>query len=226
MLAKIENVTRRYGSKDGVTDLNLSLEAGQAIGLLGLNGSGKTTTLKLLAGLLFPSQGKIEVVGKAPREARGQVAFLSDSDNLYGWLTPADAERLMLSLYPDFRVNRYKELLGFLEVPNQAYRTMSKGQRARLRLAMILAREAKLYLLDEPLGGIDLISRDRIMQTLVREWREDGVIVISTHEVAEAEGIFDRAVFLKEGRLVLDAMAEDLRSQGKSVKDAFLQVLI
>ncbi|MDX2007158.1 MAG: ABC transporter ATP-binding protein [Meiothermus sp.] len=226
MLAKLENVTRRYGAKDGVSDLNLSLEAGQAVGLLGLNGSGKTTTLKLLAGLLYPSQGKVEVVGKLPRDARGQVAFLSDSDNLYNWLTPADAERLMRSLYPDFRPERYKELLGFLEVPIKPYGAMSKGQKARLRLAMVLAREAKLYLLDEPLGGIDLISRDRIMQTLVREWREDGVIVISTHEVAEAEGIFDRAVFLKEGRLVLDAMAEDLRQQGKSVKDAFLQVLI
>jgi ABC-2 type transport system ATP-binding protein len=102
---------------------------------------------------------------------------------------------------------------------------MSKGQKARLRLAMVLAREARLYLLDEPLSGIDIISRDRILKSLIREWREDACLVLSTHEVAEAEGIFERVVLLKEGKLVLDAMAEDLRAQGKSVKDAFIEVL-
>ncbi len=225
MLAKLSNVTKRYGKTDGVHDLSLELHPGQAVGLLGLNGSGKTTTLKLLAGMLFPTQGVVEVLGRTPRENRGQIAYLSDTDNLYAWMTPADAERFMLGLYPDFNPKRYRELLAFLEVPKQGYRSMSRGQRARLRLAMVLARDARLFLLDEPLSGIDVISRDRILKSLVLEWREDACLVLSTHEVSEAEGIFERVLLLKEGRLAMDARAEDLRLKGQSVKDAFIEVL-
>ena len=224
-IARFANVSKHYGKGSGLQNFSLELHAGQAIGLLGLNGSGKTTALKLLAGMLSPSEGSLEVLGQAPRTARGQIAYLSDADNLYAWMTAADAERMMAGLYPDFNTGRYQELLSFLEVPKQNYRAMSRGQRARLRLAMVLARDARLFLLDEPLSGIDLISRDRILKSLVLEWREDACLVLSTHEVAEAEGIFERVVFLKEGKLALDAKAEDLRAQGKSVKDAFIEVL-
>ncbi|ADD28907.1 MULTISPECIES: ABC transporter ATP-binding protein [Meiothermus] len=225
MLARLIGVTKRYGKTEGVHDLSLELYPGQAVGLLGLNGSGKTTTLKLLAGMLFPTQGRVEVLGKSPRENRGQIAYLSDADNLYAWMTPGDAERFMRGLYPDFNPRRYRELLAFLEVPQQSYRAMSRGQRARLRLAMVLARDARLFLLDEPLSGIDVISRDRILKSLVLEWREEACLVLSTHEVSEAEGIFERVLLLKEGRLALDALAEDLRARGQSVKDAFIEVL-
>lgn len=225
MLARLEGVTKRYGKTEGVHGLSLELHPGQAVGLLGLNGSGKTTTLKLLAGMLFPTAGRVEVLGQSPRESRGQIAYLSDADNLYAWMTPSDAERLMVGLYPDFNPGRYRELLAFLEVPQQGYRAMSRGQRARLRLAMVLAREARLFLLDEPLSGIDVISRDRILKSLVREWREEACLVLSTHEVSEAEGIFERVLLLREGRLALDARAEDLRAKGQSVKDAFIEVL-
>lgn len=225
MLAKLNGVTKRYGKTEGVHDLSLELYPGQAVGLLGLNGSGKTTTLKLLAGMLFPTTGSVEVLGQGPRESRGQIAYLSDVDHLYAWMTPGDAERLMAGLYPDFNRGRYRELLAFLEVPQQGYRSMSRGQRARLRLAMVLARDARLFLLDEPLSGIDLISRDRILKSLVREWREDACLVLSTHEVSEAEGIFDRVLLLKEGRLALDAQAEELRAKGQSVKDVFIEIL-
>lgn len=225
MLARLVGVSKRYGKTEGVHDLSLELYPGQAVGLLGLNGSGKTTTLKLLAGMLFPTQGQVEVLGKAPRQNRGQIAYLSDADNLYAWMTPGEAERFMRGLYPDFNPKRYRELLAFLEVPQRSYRAMSRGQRARLRLAMVLAREARLFLLDEPLSGIDVISRDRILKSLVLEWREEACLVLSTHEVSEAEGIFERVVLLKEGRLALDAMAEDLRARGQSVKDAFIEVL-
>lgn len=225
MLARLNGVTKRYGKAEGVHELNLELYPGQAVGLLGLNGSGKTTTLKLLAGMLFPTTGSVEVLGQSPRESRGQIAYLSDADNLYAWMTPHDAERLMAGLYPDFNQGRYRELLAFLEVPQQGYRSMSRGQRARLRLAMVLSREARLFLLDEPLSGIDVISRDRILKGLVREWREEACLVLSTHEVSEAEGIFERVLLLREGRLALDAQAEDLRVKGQSVKDAFIEVL-
>jgi ABC-2 type transport system ATP-binding protein len=224
MLARLEAVTKRYGGKEGLHGVSLELPQGQAVGLLGLNGAGKTTLLKLLAGLLLPSQGRVEVLGGRPRAMRSCVAYLSDAET-YPWLSPADGERLMGGLYPDFNRARYRELLGFLEVPSRPSRSMSRGQRARLRLAMVLAREARLFLLDEPLAGIDLISRDRILKTLVQQWREEATLVLSTHEVAEAEGIFDRAIFLKEGRVVLDARAEELRAQGKSVRETFVEVL-
>ncbi|WP_027894232.1 ATP-binding cassette domain-containing protein [Calidithermus chliarophilus] len=224
MLARLEAVTKRYGGREGLHDVSLELPQGQALGLLGLNGAGKTTLLKLLAGLLVPSQGSVEVLGGRPRAMRAHVAYLSDAET-YPWLSPADGERLMGGLYPDFNRARYRELLGFLEVPSRPSRALSRGQKARLRLAMALAREARLFLLDEPLAGIDVISRDRILKTLVRQWREDATLVLSTHEVAEAEGIFDRAVFLKDGRVVLDAGAEELRARGKSVRETFVEVL-
>lgn len=224
MIAKLQQVTKRYGGREGVQEVSLELFAGQAVGLLGLNGAGKTTVLKLLAGLLVPSQGHIEVLGQSPRQSRGQIAYLSDAET-YGWLSPQAAERLMQGLYPDFRSGRFRELLTFMEVPQKPSKNMSRGQRARLRLAMVLARDARLFLLDEPLAGIDLISRDRILKAIVRQWREEATLVLSTHEVAEAEGLFERAVYLREGQVVLDVLAETLREQGRSVVEAFKEVL-
>jgi ABC-2 type transport system ATP-binding protein len=140
-------------------------------------------------------------------------------------MSPKDAARFMAGLYPDFDRNRFRELLGALEVPRRKTKAMSKGERGRLRLAMALARNARLYLLDEPLAGIDLISREKILTSLVREWHTDETILLSTHEVAEAEGLFERAIYLRDGRLALDARAEDLREQGKSVVETFKEVL-
>ncbi len=131
----------------------------------------------------------------------------------------------MAGLYDDFDSIRYRELLDVLEVPRRKTKAMSKGERGRLRLAMAMARDVKLYLLDEPLAGIDLLSREKILTSLVREWHTDETIFLSTHEVAEAESLFDRVLFLREGRLALDANAEALREEGKSVVATFREVL-
>jgi ABC-2 type transport system ATP-binding protein len=225
MLARLENVTKRYRTTEGVRDLTLDFPAGEIVGVLGLNGSGKSTMLKLVAGLLFPTAGTISVFGHAPRAVRGRAVFLGETDTLWPWMTPDDARRFMEGLYPDFDPARFDELLDVLEVPRRKTKAMSRGERGRLRLAMALARSAKLYLLDEPLAGIDLISREKIMTSLVREWHTDETILLSTHEVAEAEGLFDRAVYLRDGRLALDARAEELRERGKSVVQTFKEVL-
>lgn len=225
MLVSLEGVHKRYGGREGVEGISLALPAGQAVGLLGLNGAGKTTLLKLMAGLLWPDRGRVEVLGHPPRLARARIAYLPERDGLPAWLTPWEAARMMAGLYPDFRPRRYREVLDFLEVPGRPLKALSKGQRARLALALVLAREAPLYLLDEPLGGLDLISRDRILKALVREWREEATLVLSTHEVAEAEGLFDRVLFLREGRLLLDLGAEEVRARGLSVADLFKEVL-
>jgi len=131
----------------------------------------------------------------------------------------------MAGLYDDFDSIRYRELLDVLEVPRRKTKAMSKGERGRLRLAMAMARDVKLYLLDEPLAGIDLLSREKILTSLVREWHTDEAILLSTHEVAEAESLFDRVLFLRQGRLALDANAEELRAEGKSVVATFREVL-
>jgi len=181
--------------------------------------------LKLMAGLLFPTKGEITIFGGSPRGNRARTVFLGETDTLWPWMTPNDARRFMVGLYPDFDAVRFNELLDVLEVPQRKTKAMSKGERGRLRLAMALARSAKLYLLDEPLAGIDLISREKIMMSLVREWHTDETILLSTHEVAEAEGLFERVVYLRDGRLALDARAEQLREQGKRVVQTFKEVL-
>jgi len=225
MLASLEHVTKRYVKNEGLRDLTLGFPAGEVVGVLGLNGSGKSTLLKLLAGLLFPTSGKVSAFGGPPRRNRSRIVFLGENDALWPWMTPADAGYFMRSLYADFDSVRFHELLRGLEVPHRKTKTMSKGERGRLRLAMALARDAKLYLLDEPLAGIDLISREKILSSIVREWHTDETILLSTHEVAEAEGLFERVLYLRDGRLALDISAEALREEGKSVVDAFREVL-
>jgi ABC-2 type transport system ATP-binding protein len=225
MLARLEHVTKRYVKNEGVRDLSLDFPAGEVVGVLGLNGSGKSTLLKLLAGLLFPTSGTVSAFGGTPRHERAKIVFLGENDALWSWMTPADAERFMVNLYTDFEAHRFRELLDSLEVPHRKTKTMSKGERGRLRLAMALARDAKLYLLDEPLAGIDLISREKILSSIVREWHTDETVLLSTHEVAEAEGLFERVIYLREGRLALDVSAESLRESGKSVVNTFREVL-
>jgi ABC-2 type transport system ATP-binding protein len=225
MLARLEHVTKRYVRNEGVRDLSLDFPAGEVVGILGLNGSGKSTLLKLLAGLLFPTSGRALAFGAPPRRRRAEIVFLGENDALWPWMTPQDAERFMRDLYADFDPARFSELLEALDVPRRKTKTMSKGERGRLRLAMALARNAKLYLLDEPLAGIDLLSRERILSSIVQEWHTDETILLSTHEVAEAEGLFERAIYLREGRLALDVSAESLRKDGKSVVDTFREAL-
>jgi ABC-2 type transport system ATP-binding protein len=225
MLASLNRATKRYGRTQGVCDLTVGFPPGEVVGILGLNGSGKSTLLKLLAGLLFPTSGEVEVLGGTARGQRARVVYLGETDALWSWMTPDDAAIFMQGLYDDFEPSRYRELLASLAVPRRRTKAMSKGERGRLRLAMALARNAKLYLLDEPLGGIDLLSREKILQSIVREWHTDETILLSTHEVAEAEGLFERVLYLREGRIALDATAEVLRERGRSVVQTYREVL-
>ena len=225
MVLELKNVAKRYLRTPALKGVDLALPAGQVVGLLGLNGAGKTTLLKVAAGLLLPDGGSVKLLGRPPRTARGEAAYLPEQNPWPDRARPREVARLLEGTDPHFDPRRYRELAGFLEVPERPFAQMSKGQRARANLALALARRTPLYLLDEPLAGIDLISRDRILKALVHEWREEAAILFSTHEVGEAEGIFDRAVFLKDGRVVLDARVEELRAKGKSVVETFKEVL-
>lgn len=224
-MLEIQNVHKQYLKTPALSGVSFTVTLGQVVGLLGLNGAGKTTLLKVIAGLLLPDQGSVHLDGMPPRKQRGRIAYLPEQNPWPEQASPARVAALLAGADPAFDRGRYRELLSFLEVPDRPFGQMSRGQRARANLALTLARRAPLYLLDEPLAGIDLISRDRILKALVREWREDATLILSTHEVGEAEGLFDRAVFLKEGRIALDVSVEALRKEGKRVVETFKEVL-
>ncbi len=224
-MLKLQDVRKRYLKTLALDGVSLTVPPGQVVGLLGLNGAGKTTLLKVAAGLLRPDQGEVRLNGAPPQKRRGKIVYLPEQNPWPERAGPAQVAALLAGTDPAFDRGRYRELLGFLEVPDRPFGQMSRGQRARANLALSLARRASLYLLDEPLAGIDLISRDRILKALVREWREDATLILSTHEVGEAEGLFDRAIFLKEGRVVLDVTVEALRKEGRSVVETFKEVL-
>ncbi len=224
-MLEASNLHKRYLKTPALQGVDFSIPQGQVVGLLGLNGAGKTTLLKLVAGLLLPDRGAVRFQGEPPRKHRGRIVYLPEQNPWPEGATPAQVARLFSGTDPGFDGDRFHSLLAFLEVPARPFGQMSKGQRARANLALALARRAPLYLLDEPLAGIDLISRDRILKALVREWREEATLILSTHEVGEAEALFDRAIFLKEGRVVKDVLAEELRKEGKSVVETFKEVL-
>lgn len=226
MNIKVSNLTKHYsGSDRGVTDLNFSISPGEVVGLIGLNGSGKTTTMKLICGLLNQDSGEIDVMGSAPREARGLIAFHGERDILYPWLTPQDGKKMMSSMFPDFEEDRYVQLLKDLDVPMARNDKMSKGQKSRFRLALTLSRKAKLFVLDEPLSGIDVLARRKIIKTLIEQWRDDASMLISTHEIESAQNLFESVIILNHGKLVLRQSTEEMRMEGHDLVSVFEKVV-
>jgi ABC-2 type transport system ATP-binding protein len=220
-----EDVTKRYGKTDGVHSLSFAVDAGQVVGLLGPNGSGKTTLLRLAAGMLRPSAGRVLVRGGPPRRARAHFAFHSTTNYYSRWMKPDSIERLMSSLYADFSSERFAKLIADLDVPDRAFVALSRGNQTKLALAATLARQVDLYLLDEPLAGIDFTTREAIIEALISEWRDEATLILSTHEIRDAEALFDRVVIMREGGVVLDERAQDLRARGQSVVDAYRSTL-
>lgn len=218
-------VTRRFSGRWALRGIDLTLEPGQVMGLLGPNGSGKSTLIKILAGVQRPTAGDVLVLGRRPgRETKGRVAYLPDVDHLYRGMTGHEAIGFMAAFFPDFDEGRARSLLEPMGVPpEQPFGQLSRGLRARLKLVLTLARRAGLLLLDEPLSGIDVVSRGRILQAILAEYRlDEQAIILATHEIGEAEALFDRVVFLREGEVVLAGRAEDLRAERrKSIEDIY-----
>ncbi|MBE3599750.1 MAG: ABC transporter ATP-binding protein [Limnochordaceae bacterium] len=217
-------LVKRYGRVEALRGVDLRLGAGQIVGLVGPNGSGKSTFLKVVAGLLHPDGGSVKVRGRSPGlETKRWVAFQPEIDHLYRWMTVQQAMELQASVVGDWDARRAAELLEFLNLHQQRrtpVRNLSRGMRARLKLAMTLSRNAPIVLLDEPLSGIDPPSRGRIIRALIGQFRTDEqVVVLATHEVAETESTFDRVVFLEKGTVKIDEDAQKLRERyGKSIQ--------
>ncbi|MCP4039901.1 MAG: ATP-binding cassette domain-containing protein [bacterium] len=221
MRLEFREVAKDYGSARGLRATSLEIGGGEVVGLLGPNGSGKTTLLHLAAGLLHPSEGSVRIDDAPPRTRRSLFAFLSTSAVFPDAMTPADIAKLMAGLFPDFSLARYERLLERLDITDRRFKALSRGNQTKLLLAATLARQTPLYLLDEPLAGIDFMAREDIINTVLAEFRSDASVILSTHEVKDAEPLFDRIVILREGEALLDERVATLRERGTSVVDTY-----
>lgn len=227
-IVEIDGLCKTYFRARALNGVDLRIERGLILGLLGPNGSGKSTLLKSIAGLVRPTAGRVLIDGRPPSAAtRALVAYLPEIDHLYAWMTVRETLDFVSAFYADWDAGRAAELLGAMELDAaQRVGDLSKGQRARLKLVLALARRAPLVLLDEPLSGIDPPSRARILSAIVGEYRlGEQTVILATHAVAEAEGLFDRVLFLREGRVALYGAAENLRAgHGCSIQDLWERV--
>lgn len=213
-----------YGSIPVLSDLELELAPGRIIGLLGPNGSGKTTLIKLAAGLLTPTSGCILICGNAPSpETKAVVSYLPERMALPLWMNARQAMAYYADFFPDFRRERAEEMIKALALPEkQRIRSMSKGTREKLQLVLTMSRDARLYLLDEPIGGVDPATRDYILRTILSTYNPEATILISTHLIADVEPVLDDVIFLKYGHIVLSGSAEELRAKyGVSIDRLF-----
>jgi ABC-2 type transport system ATP-binding protein len=221
---KSEKVTRRFGFKVAVDAMDLEIQAGHVYAMLGPNGSGKTTWMKMAAGLVKPSSGKVLFEGRpVGTESRKKVAYMPTEPYFYLWMSVRDLGRYYRDFFADFSMDRYRELLGQMELEEGLKaKTLSSGMAAKLKIALTMARDAKVYLLDEPFNGIDLLARDEIRACILREARPEKALVLSSHLVEEMEAIADRAVFIKQGKLVEERDLEEMRTaEGVSMADRY-----
>ncbi|KGE16897.1 ABC transporter ATP-binding protein [Paenibacillus wynnii] len=226
-ILQVNEVTKKYNSKQALRGVSFELGAGKITGLLGSNGSGKSTLMKIIAGLIQPTSGSVSVLGNpVGLESRAVVSFMPDRPLTESWMKVSDAIQFYRDFYADFDNDKARRMLDFMKLKeSEAVRTLSKGMNERLQLTLALSRRASLYLLDEPIGGVDPVARTRILDALVEFYEEDSTILISTHLVTDIERIFDDVIFLKEGEIVMHREVEDIRLQeGKSIIELFREV--
>ncbi|WP_093528304.1 ABC transporter ATP-binding protein [Streptococcus macedonicus] len=219
-LLQLHHVTKKYKKHVAIDDVTLSLPAGKIIGLLGPNGSGKTTLIKLMNGLLHPTTGDIVIDGYRPSvETKKIVSYLPDTSYLRENMKIKDALTLFEDFYNDFSREKAEHLLEDLDLnPDEQLKNLSKGNKEKVQLILVMSRQAKLYILDEPIGGVDPAAREYILRTIINNYCEDASVVISTHLIAEIEPILDEIVFLKEGKVILQGNTDDIREEyGKSI---------
>ncbi|WP_339256342.1 ABC transporter ATP-binding protein [Paenibacillus sp. FSL P2-0089] len=223
----IQNVSKQFGPRQALNQVSFKLGSGTITGLLGSNGSGKSTLMKLIAGLAWPASGRISVLGMPVGvESKKLVSFMPDVPVTESWMNIGDALRFQQDFYPDFDQAKALRMLDFMKLrAADKVRTLSKGMNERLQLTLALSRRARLYLLDEPIGGVDPVARTKILNALMEFYEEDSSILLSTHLVTDIERIFDEVIFLKEGEIVLHRPVEELRQEhGKSVDELFREV--
>ena len=223
-LVYLDHVTKNYGHEVALMDVSLNIQPGRIIGLLGPNGSGKTTIIKLINGLLQPSLGNIYIHGQLPSPASKKVvSYLPDTTYLSENIKISDAISYFQDFYSDFNVQRAYQLLNDLHLhPNQKLNSLSKGNKEKVQLILVMSREADLYVLDEPIGGVDPAARDYILRTIIQNRRPNSSVLISTHLISDIEQVLDEAIFINQGRILLHENTTVLRNQhGKSIDEIF-----
>ena len=221
---KIQDLNKKYGKKQVLKDVNLTLHGGQIVGLLGPNGSGKTTLIKVLNGLLKEYDGDVQIDQQAIGiHSKKIISYLPDEPYFENWMTTSDALNLFVDMYDDFDLNKALSLMERMDIEKKVkIKELSKGMKEKFQLILVMSREAKIYILDEPLGGIDPAARELILDTILNNYAEDALVLLSTHLIADIEKIFDEVIFIKNGEIILHENSEDLRMKRQaSINDIF-----
>lgn len=223
-----EKLTKVYGKEKTALDgIDLELDFGRIVGLLGPNGSGKTTLLKLANGLLQPTEGRIRIAGMAPGpETKELVSYLPDAEWLPDWMQVGELVQMFQDFYPDFDPAKAREMLDRLGIaPKARLKTLSKGNKEKVQLVLAMSRNARLYLLDEPIGGVDPATRDYILSTIIGNYNPEAAVIISTHLIADVEKVLDEVIFINQGQVVLQSSVDEIREEkGMSVDALFREV--
>ena len=220
-------LTKNYGHTAALDGVDLAIEPGRIVGLLGPNGSGKTTLIKLANGLLTPTSGELLVCGMKPgKESHALVSYLPERTSIPTWMTTTQLLDFYQDFYADFRRDAAEEMLQHLNIqPKQHIKQMSKGTREKVQLIVTMSRAAKLYLLDEPIGGVDPATRDYILSTIIGNYNPEAAVVISTHLISDVEKVLDDVIFINQGRVMLQSSVDQIREEkGMSVDELFREV--
>ena len=222
-----ENLSKNYGSKPALKNINLEIQSGRIVGLLGPNGSGKTTLIKIANGLLTPTSGKLLINGMAPGvETKKIVAYLPDESFLNSWMTVDQIVKMFSDFYSDFRTELSYKMLENLGIePTAKLKTLSKGNKEKVCLILVMSRNALLYILDEPIAGVDPATRDYVIRTIINNYNPEASVVISTHLISDIEQVLDDVIFIQDGEITLTKTVDEIREEnGKSVDEIFREV--
>ena len=226
-LIEIEGLYKSYNRTVALRDLGLSLDGGQIVGLLGPNGSGKTTLIKIINDLLKADKGKVLIDGKQPGvETKEIVAYLPDRNALPEYMKIKDLIEMQADFFKDFDVAKANSMISDLGIDtNMRFKSLSKGMGEKVQLALVMSRKAKVYLLDEPIGGVDPAARDYILRTIISNYNPDSLVIISTHLIQEIESVLDDVLFIRDGQIVLHKSPDQIREEsGKGVDELFREV--
>lgn len=226
-LIETNNLSKSYGKTAALKNVSLTLSSGKIIGLLGPNGSGKTTLIKIINGLLKDYSGTLQIDDhNVGAYTKGIVSYLPDTDYFSDWMKAKDALSIFDEMYADFNLEKAMTLMKRLDLSiDKRIKTMSKGQKEKFQLVLVMSREAKIYVLDEPIAGVDPAAREVILDIILNNYTEDSLVLLSTHLITDIEKIFDEVIFIKDGQVVLHENAETLRvEKGQSIDEIFREV--